>query len=79
MPDSVVIALQPAPVIGSVLPKSKPPPSGVVEVRFLFDNFPQCALYSGALSGPDSYYAKVQHFGIVAQSWRGNVTVTAEV
>ena len=49
--------------------------AGVVEVRFLFDNFPQCALYSGALSGPDAVYAKVQHFGLVAQSWRGNVTV----
>ena len=62
-------------VLRATLPGWKPPPSGVAEVRFLFDNFPQCALYSGALSGPDSYYAKVQHFGLVAQSWRGNVTV----
>ena len=65
-------------VLRATLPGWKPPPSGIVEVRLLFDNFPQCALYSGALSGPDSYYAKVQHFGIVAQSWRGNVTVKAE-
>ena len=62
-------------VLRATLPGWKPPPSGVVEVRFLFDDFPRCALYSGALSGPDAYYAKVQHFGIVAQSWRGNVTV----
>ena len=62
-------------VLRATLPGWKAPPSGVVEVRFLFDNYPQCALYSGAQSGPDSYYAKVQHFGIVAQSWRGNVTV----
>jgi hypothetical protein len=27
---------------------------------------------------PDSYYAEVQHFGLVAESWRGNVTVKAE-
>eukprot|EP00936_MAST-01D_sp_MAST-1D-sp1_P000925 g925.t1 len=54
------------------------PASGIVEVRFLFDNFPKCALYSGALSGPDSYYAQAQHFGIVAQSWRGNITVKTE-
>ena len=65
-------------VLRATLPGWKAPASGVVEVRFLFDNFPKCALYSGALSGPDSYYAKVQHFGLVAQSWRGNVTVTAE-
>jgi len=62
-------------VLRATLPGWEAPASGVVEVRFLFDNYPKCALYSGALSGPDSYYAKVQHFGIVAQSWRGNVTV----
>lgn len=62
-------------VLLATLPGWKAPASGVVEVRFLFDNFPKCALYSGALSGPDSYYAEVQHFGIVAESWRGNVTV----
>jgi len=49
--------------------------SGVTEVQFLFDNFPQCAVYSGALSGPDAIYAEVKHFGLVAESWRGNVTV----
>ena len=65
-------------VLSATLPGWKAPASGVVEVRFLFDNFPKCALYSGALSGPDSYYAPVQHFGIVAESWRGNVTVKAE-
>lgn len=47
----------------------------VAEVQFLFDNFPQCAVYSGELSGPDAVYATVQHFGLVAESWRGNVTV----
>ena len=62
-------------VLRATLPGWEAPASGVVEVRCLFDNYPKCALYSGALSGPDSYYAKVQHFGIVAQSWRGNVTV----
>ena len=46
------------------------------EVRFLFDNRPDCALYNGVLSGPDSYYAAVPHYGIVAQSWRGIVTVS---
>jgi hypothetical protein len=49
--------------------------AGRAEVRFLFDNSPQCALYNGRLSGPDSVYAAVKHLGIVAQSWRGNVTV----
>ena len=49
--------------------------SGVTEVQFSFDNFPQCAVYSGALSGPDAIYAEVKHFGLVAESWRGNVTV----
>ena len=53
--------------------------SEVAEVQFLFDNFPQCAVYSGALSGPDSYYAEVKHFGLVAESWRGNVTIEAIV
>lgn len=66
-------------ILRATLPGWKPSPSAVVEVRFLFDNFPKCALYSGALSGPDSYYASpVQHFGLVAQSWRGNVAVKAE-
>ena len=32
-------------------------------------------VYSGVLSGPDAYYAQVEHFGLVAESWRGNVTV----
>lgn len=49
--------------------------STVAEVQFQFDNFPQCAVYSGMLSGPDAYYAQVQHFGLVAESWRGNVTI----
>ena len=49
--------------------------SKVAEVQFLFDNFPQCAVYSGILSGPDAYYAHVKHFGLVAESWRGNVTI----
>lgn len=49
--------------------------SKVAEVQFLFDNFPQCAVYSGVLSGPDAYYAQIEHFGLVAESWRGNVTV----
>lgn len=49
--------------------------AGRAEVRFLFDNAPQCAVYNGLLSGPDSVYAPIKHFGIVAQSWRGNVTV----
>jgi hypothetical protein len=49
--------------------------SKVAEVQFLFDNFPQCAVYSGMLSGPDAYYAQVKHFGLVAESWRGNVTI----
>ena len=65
-------------VLRATLPGWKAPASGVIEVRFLFDNSPKCALYSGALSGPDSYYAEVQHFGLVAESWRGNVTVKAE-
>ena len=46
-----------------------------VEVRFLFDNAPLCAVYNGELSGPDSVYATIKHYGIVAQSWRANVTV----
>lgn len=50
---------------------------GRAEVQFLFDNGPQCALYSGALSGPDSYYAAAPHYGLVAQSWRGVVAVAA--
>jgi hypothetical protein len=34
------------------------------------------AVYSGVLSGPDAYYyAQVELFGLVAESWRGNVTV----
>lgn len=49
--------------------------TGKVEVRFLFDNAPQCAVYNGELSGPDSYYASTPHFGIVAQSWRAHLTV----
>jgi hypothetical protein len=32
----------------------QPLQAGVAEVRFLFDNHPECALYNGALSGPDS-------------------------
>jgi hypothetical protein len=52
-----------------------PGTSGRAEVRFLFDDFQQCAVYNGALSGPDSVYASVPHLGIVAESWRGNVTV----
>ena len=47
---------------------------GRIEVRFLFDDAPLCALYNGDLSGPDSYYAAVPHFGVVAQSWRANLT-----
>jgi hypothetical protein len=51
--------------------------AGRAEVRFLFDNAPQCAVYNGALSGPDSVYAGPhKHLGIVAQSWRGNVTIS---
>jgi hypothetical protein len=52
-----------------------PGSSGRAEVRFLFDDFQQCAVYNGVLSGPDSVYASVPHLGIVAESWRGNVTV----
>ena len=44
------------------------------KVRFLFDNAPLCAVYNGELSGPDSVYATVKHYGLVAQSWRENVT-----
>jgi hypothetical protein len=51
--------------------------AGRVEVQFLFDNAPQCAVYNGRLSGPDSIYAPHKHFGIVAQSWRGNVTISS--
>eukprot|EP00038_Savillea_parva_P012428 m.204622 g.204622 ORF g.204622 m.204622 type:complete len:582 (-) comp22593_c0_seq1:66-1811(-) len=47
-----------------------------LEVQFQFDNFPQCAVYNGQLSGPDSVYAATPHFGLVANSWRGNVTVS---
>ena len=62
-------------VLTATIPGWQAPSSGVAEVRFLFDNFPQCALYSGVLSGPDAVYADVPHFGLVAESWRGNVTV----
>jgi len=51
---------------------------GRAEVQFLFDNHPECALYNGILSGPDSYYAATPHYGIVAQSWRGIVSVSEE-
>ena len=47
-----------------------------VEVRFMFDNNPSCALYAGALSGPDSVYATHPHFGLPAEMWRGVVAVT---
>ena len=47
-----------------------------VEVRFMFDNNPSCALYAGALSGPDSVYAAQPHFGLPAEMWRGIVSIT---
>jgi hypothetical protein len=48
---------------------------GHVEVRFLYDNDPTCAVYNGLKSGPDSVYSSTPHLGLVAQTWRGNVTV----
>jgi len=48
---------------------------GRVEVRFLFDNSPQCAVYNGNQSGPDSVYATSPHLGIVAQSWRAQMSI----
>lgn len=50
--------------------------NGRVQVQFLFDDHPLCALYNGELSGPDSVYAANPHLGVVAQSWRGNITST---
>ena len=49
--------------------------NSTVEVRVLFDNNPTCALYSGALAGPDAIYAAHPHFGLVAEMWRAVVVV----
>lgn len=46
-----------------------PSSKGRALVQFQFDDTSQCAVYNGARSGPNS------HNGIVAESWRGNVTM----
>ena len=49
---------------------------GRIEVRLHFDDAPSCAVYNGAESGPDAIYAAIPHFGLPAQMWRENVTVS---
>ena len=47
-----------------------------VEVRFQYEDNPTCAVYGGALSGPDSIYAQQpRHYGLPAEMWRGTVNV----